>query len=120
MKKVMSVVIILAMLITSVISVYAADTHTVQYVKDPDGYATAYACASSAAASANGNTESGFVRAILATSTERLSDSDEQAPGTTATKGFSIYDFDNPYATLETSYAAAWFGNTEIICSQYY
>lgn len=120
MKKIKCVAIIIAIALTTILSVYAAETHTVWYASSYDGYATAYASATSAAASARGNSESGFVRAILATTSERLSDSDEQPAGTTATKGFSIYEFDNPYATLTTSYASAWIGNTEIVCSQYY
>ena len=120
MKKVMSVVIILAMVITSVISVHAAQTHTVRTSKFYDGDASAYACSTYSEASASSPSESPFARAIFENTSGRISNSDEQPAGGSVSVSAYADDLPTSTATLETSFAWAFIGDLEVVCSQYY
>ena len=120
MKKVMSVVIILAMVITSVISVHAAQTYTVWTTENYDGSASAYACSTYSEASASSQSDSPFARAIYENTSGRISNSDEQPAGGSVSVSAYASDLPDPSATLETSFAWAFIGDLEVVCSQYY
>ena len=119
MKRILTAFFLITIICLASVVVEAKSTHTVWMTTSYDGYATAYACSDSAAASARGNTEKGFVRAIIANANDRLSGSDERDPGETATKGYHKSQLSGS-GELTTSYASAFIGDTEIVCSQYY
>lgn len=120
MKKFMSVVVIMAMVLTCVISVHAAQTRTVWTDEAYDGNAYAFACATYSRGQAYSSSESPFVRAIFENTSGRLSNSDEQPAGYWARARADASDLSDPDATLETSFAWAFIGDLEVVCSQYY
>ena len=120
MKKIMSVAIIMAMILISVISVYAAETHTVWTSETYDGSASAFADSTHSSASASSPSQSPFARAIYENTSGRISNSDEQPAGGSVYVSAYASDLPNPSAALETSFAWAFIGDLEIVCSQYY
>ena len=120
MKKIMSVVIIMAMVLISVISVHAAQTRTVWTEESYDGTAYAFAGATYSRATAFSSSESPFVRAIYENASGRLSIYDEQPAGYSVSARADASDLPDPTATLETSFAWAFIGDLEVVCSQYY
>ena len=120
MKKVMSVVIIMAMVLTSVISVHAAYTRTVWTNETYDGTADAFAGNIHSYADAYSSSESPFVRAIFENTSGRISDSDEKPAGNSVHAFADSHDLPVQNAPIETSFAWAFIGDLEVVCSQYY
>jgi len=122
MKKIMSVVIIIAIVLTSIISVFAAETHTVETTDFYDGSASAIATSTYSRAMAYSLPESPFARAIFENTSGRINHSNEAPAGLGRTVVAEAYaqHLPIPNAPLKTSYASAYIGELEVICSQYY
>ncbi len=120
MKKILSVIIVMVMLLTTVISAYAEITHTEWTHEDYDGSAYAFAGSTYSRATAYSSSESPFVRAIYENSSGRISNSDEKPAGSSVYASAYANDLPNPSAPLITSFAWAFIGDLEVVCSQYY